>query len=141
MPSDYLKLVEWAKKLYEALSHLTTYLKTRTFKQVFGRDAGKEYHIIYKINIVPDKDIIFSKSQPKVRRDNYRNTTNLTTINSCATTRAIGHLVYAFGASIKIPPIISSDDDTDAKMDMSFISIGDVTNLKTCDLLRDKSRL
>lgn len=138
MPSDYLKLIEWAKKLFEGLSHLTTYLKTRTFKQVFGRDAVKEYHVIYNINIVP-RGIVFEKPEPKVKRDNYRRTQNLTTINSCAVTRAIGYLVYAFGEKVDKPPIISSDVDTDDRMDISFISVGGVTNQKTCDVLRDTS--
>ena len=128
---DYLNLFQWAKKLWY-------YVLTWTFKQVFGRDAGKEYHVIYNINIVP-KGIVFEKPEPKVNRDDYRRTKNLTTINSCAVTRAIGYLVYAFGEKVNKPPIISSDVDTDDRMDISFISIGGVTNLKTCDVLRDNS--
>lgn len=128
---DYLNLVQWAKKLWY-------YVLTWTFKQVFGRDAGKEYHVIYNINIVP-KGIVFEKPEPKVKRDNYRRTQNLTTINSCAVTRAIGYLVYAFGEKVNKPPIISSDVDTDDRMDISFISVGGVTNQKTCDVLRDGS--
>jgi hypothetical protein len=48
-------------------------------------------------------------------------------------------LVYAFGEKDIKPPTISSDEDTDTKMDVSFVSIGGVTNLKSCDVLRDKS--
>lgn len=128
---DYLNIVQWAKNLWY-------YLSTWTFKQVLGRDAGKEYHIIYNISIPPE-DTIYLKPKPKVKRDNYRKTQNLTTINSCAVTRAIGHLVYAFGEKVNKPPTISSDVDTDDRMDISFISIGGLTNLKTCDLLKDNS--
>jgi hypothetical protein len=135
---EYLTLVEWAKKLYEAFPHLRTYLRTREFKQVFGRDAEKKCHVIYNISFPPEHTV-FSKPEPKVKRDNYRRTQNLTTINSCATTRAIGYLVYAFGERVNKPPTISSDVDTDDRMDISFISVGGVTNLKSCDVLRDSS--
>jgi len=47
--------------------------------------------------------------------------------------------VHAFGEKVEKPPTISSDADTDDKMDISFISVGGVTNLKTCDVLRDGS--
>lgn len=128
---DYLNLVEHARKLWR-------YLSTRKFRQVFGRDVRKEFHLIYNINVVP-QGTVFNRPEPKVQRENYRRTQNLKTVNSCATTRAIGHLVYGFGKMVDIPLIISSDVDTDERMDMSFISVGGVTNLKTCDVLRDNS--
>jgi len=128
---DSLDLVQRVRKLW-------CYLSVWRFKQVFGRDAGKEFHVIYNINIVP-KGVVFERPEPKVKRDNYKRTQNLTTVNSCATTRAIGYLVYTFGEMVNIPPTIGSDVETDEKMDMSFISIGGVTNLKTCDVLRDDS--
>lgn len=129
---DVFKFIKWVQIFLRWLS-------TWKFKQVFGRDAGEKYHIIYNISNVTNRGIVFLRPEPKVKRARYRDTTNLTTINSCATTRAIGHLVYAFGEKVNIPPIISSDVDTDEKMDISFISIGGVTNLKTCDLLEDIS--
>ncbi len=130
---DIIDFIKGAKKLW-------LWLSTWKFKQVFGRDAGKEFHVIYNIKFVPkDKKIVFEKVTPKVHRDNYSRTQNLTTINSCSTTRAIGYLVYSFGEMVNKPPIISSDADTDEKMDISFISIGGRTNLKTCDILRNDS--
>ena len=132
-PKDYVDLLGVVKKLW-------IWFSTRKFKQVFGRDTGEKYHVIYNIKYVPnDKKIVFEKVEPKVPRNNYCGTQNLTTVNSCATTRAIGHLVYSFGEKVNKPPIISSDVDTDDKMALSFISIGGLTNLKTCDVLQDKS--
>ncbi len=128
---NYIGLFQHVRKLWR-------YISAWKFKQVFGKDAGKEYHLIYNISI-PPKGTIFSKPEPKYRRKNYTKTKNLTTINSCATTRAIGYLVYAFGEKDIKPPTISSDTAKDAKMDLSFISIGGVTNLKSCDLLNDES--
>ncbi len=127
---DYLKLIQWVPKLWR-------YRSTWKFKRIFGKDAGKEYHIIYKMNKVPDRRIVFQRYEPKLKRECYGSTTNLTTITSCATTRAIGYLVYAFGEKVNKPPFISSHADTDEKMNISFISIGGRTNLKTCDLLKE----
>ncbi len=130
-----LDLLEYVVK---AANKSWSWLLIWMFKQVFGRDAGKEYYVIYNISI-PPPDTVFSKPEPKVKRDNYRRTRNLETINSCATTRAIGYLVYAFGESVNKPPIICSDIDTDGRMDVSFVSVGGVTSLKSCDVLRDLS--
>ena len=138
---DYLSLIQWIQKLWG-------WALTWQFRRVFGNDVNEEYHIIYKINEVPviyksnevsGKRIIFPTHTPKFPRKRYCSTTNLTTINSYATTRAVGHLVYAFGKKAHKPPVISSTVDTDEKMDISFISIGGTTNLKTCDLLEDVS--
>jgi len=128
---NYLDLLQHVRKLWRYLSSLK-------FKRVFGKDSGKEYHLIYNI-CIPPEGIVFSKPEPKFKRKYYRRTKSLTTINSCATTRAIGYLVYAFGEKDIKPPTISSDEDNDTKMDFSFISIGGVTNLKSCDVLENKS--
>ena len=132
--SEYLNIFEYLRKFYH-------WLWTWKFKQIFGVDAGRQFYIIYSIHNAPSRSDIFSKPKPKVERSCYRAATNLTTINSCALTRGIGHLVYGFGEKIKIPPIISSDTDTDENMDISFISMGGVTNFKTCDLLEDTSNI
>ena len=124
--------------IFSLLPKLWRWLSTWKFKRIFGRDAGEEYRIVYNLKTVPE-GIVFSHPKPKLKRRNYRRTKSLTTINSCATTRAIGHLVYAFGEKVDKPPIISSDFDIDIKMDLSFISIGGLTNLKTCDLLNNPS--
>jgi len=123
--------------LIKSIRMLWHWLWTWKFRQIFGKDAGDNYHIIYYQKYVPDRRIVFIGPKPKVKRSLYRHSTNLTTINSCATTRSIGHLVYSFGTKAKTPPAISSDSDTDEKMDISFISIGGLTNLKSCDVLKE----
>ncbi len=127
-----LKVIKWVQQIWHWLS-------SWKFKRIFGKDAGEEYHIIYKINHVPNRSVIFLSYKPKFKRERYSSSTNLTTINSCAETRAIGHLVYAFGEKVYKQPVITSDFDADDRMDISFISLGGVTNLKTCDLLEDVS--
>lgn len=125
--------------LIERLPDLWRYLWTWRFRQVFGRDAGKEYHIVYYIKLVQDRSLVFFSPPAKINRSLFAHTTNLTSINSCATTRAMGHLVHSFGENIKRPPAIDSDVDTDDKMDISFISIGGLTNRKSCDVFEDVS--
>ena len=129
---DYITLIEPIRALWR-------WLWAWKFRRIFGKDAGDNYHIIYYQKYVQDRRTVFISPEPKVKRSLYRHSTNLTTINSCATTRSIGHLVYSFGTKVKTPPAISSDFDTDEKMDISFISIGGVTNLKSCDVLKEVS--
>jgi hypothetical protein len=94
MGEFFSKLIEWLPKLWR-------WLLTRRFRQVFGRDAATEFHVIYNVSIPPG-DIVFSKPEPRVHRDNYRRTKGLGTVNSCATTRAIGHVVYGFGEMARL---------------------------------------
>ena len=131
-------ILDIIKFCYNLIPSLWHWIRTQKFRQVFGSDVGVKYYIIYNIHRVPDKHIIFQKPEHQVKRALYAASTNLTYINSCATTRAIGYIVYAFGEKVNVPPIISSDVDTDTKMDISFVSLGGLTNLKTCDIL-DKS--
>ncbi len=138
MLGEYLSILFGQLPLPKHLPKLWRYVLTWRSRQVFGTDIGKEFRIIYNVNI-PPQGTVFAKPAPKVPRDNYRWTKDLTSVNSCATTRAIGYLVYSFGGMASRPPIVSSDVDADDRMDISFISIGGVTNLKTCDILRDAS--
>jgi hypothetical protein len=130
---EFLKILKY---LWICFWH---YLLSWKFMRFFGKDAGKEYHIVYNIKSVQDRRDVFLSPNSEVDRPIYSHATNLTTINSCATTRAMGYLVYSFGKNIKLPPIMDSDVDIDKKMDLSFISIGGLTNMKTCDLLEDVS--
>lgn len=128
---DYLKLVQ---KLWR-------YLTTWKFRRIFGKDAGKKYHLIYNYKYVKNRSDIFQSPESKIKRYLYRNMANLESINPCADTRSISYLVYSFGETIKVPPVIVSEVDVDKKMEISFVSIGGVTNRKTCDLLEEVSYL
>jgi len=116
------------------------WIKTYKCRRFFGNDTNKEYHIIYTVYNSPDRRIVFPKIPPKVSRKHYASgAKNLTTIHSCATTISAGYLNYVIGKNIGIPPILSSDEETDENMDLSFLSIGGLTNYKTVDLLEDES--
>ena len=115
-------------------------IKTYKCRQLFGNDTAKAYHIIYTVYNSPDRRIVFPKTPPKVsRKHNAIGATNLTTIHSCAITRSVGYLNYVIGKTIGIPPILSSDEETDENMDLSFLSVGGLTNYKSVDLLEDES--
>jgi len=116
-------------------------MSARRFRHVFSDDADSNFHIIYTEYKSPSKETVFPKAKPLIARVHAQAATNLTTINSCATTRAVGHLVYAFGKNIKTSPKVCSDIDTDEDMALSSISIGGVTNFKSCDLLNDPANI
>lgn len=116
-------------------------MSARKFKHVFSDDADSNFRIIYNEYKSPSKETVFPKAKPLIARVHAQAAKNLTTINSCATTRAVGHLVYAFGKNIKSSPEVCSDIDTDKNMALSFISIGGVTNFKSCDLLNDPANI
>jgi hypothetical protein len=112
-------------------------LVARRFSQIFQNNINDEFHVIYKSSMI-DRNAVLSTPQSIVPRNTPR-TTNLSVVNSCSTTRSIGHLVYEFGKSRKRVPLIKSDIETDQKIDISFISLGGTTNRKTMDLLSDSS--
>jgi hypothetical protein len=121
------------------LKILGRYLSTWSFMRIFGKDAGKEYHIIYFIKEVQDRKTVFVSPKPKRERACYANAINLKYITPCSITRAMGYLVYSFGENVKLPPTMKSDVDTDKDTDKSFVSLGGIGNLKTCDLLEVES--
>jgi hypothetical protein len=108
-------------------------LHARRFQQIFQDDDNWEFHIVYK-SVESERDVVFPAEESKVPRGTPA-TTNLTLINSCATTRGVGYLVYTFGESIGKSPLIVSHVDVDQKMNLSFISIGGTTNHKTRDIM------
>lgn len=134
-----LGLISFVLDMFGKLRGLGKWLRTRRFRQVFGEDSNKKFYVIYSVYRSPSRGIIFPKPKPEVVRRRACGGTNLSTVNSCATTRAVGHLVYGFGENVKIAPIILSDKDTDEDMELSFISIGGITNFKTVDLLENSS--
>jgi hypothetical protein len=129
-------LFEWALK---SLRWIWALILAWRFRRVFGKDAGKKYHIIYFIKYVPDKQTEFVSPEPKSKRRLYANAINLTCITPCAETRAMGYLVYSFEKNVKLLPTMTSDVDTDERVDISFVSLGGIGNLKTCDLLEVES--
>lgn len=130
-------VLDLASKIDKAFA----WIKSWKFRQVFGNDVTKEFHIIYILYVSPDRSIRFLKPKQTVPGRRPFGGINLTTINSCATTRALGCLVHMFGENSRTPPVILTDSDTDTDMDLSFVSIGGVTNFKTLDLLDNSSNL
>lgn len=112
-------------------------LRYRLFKRIFGDDLEEDFKIIFPASESPP-NTTYPKSPPKVPRKTYA-TVNLTTVNSTASTRTVSHLTYAVGRNSKVSPIIKSDTEIDELMDISFISVGGLTNYKSIDLLDDRS--
>jgi hypothetical protein len=124
-----ISFIQWIKKK----------LKCLAFKQVFGNDID-DFYIVYTSCNSPSKDTIFPKPPSKVPRPPIP-TINLTTINSNATTRSIGHLSYVIGNCSPSMPHIRSDIDLDQRMDISFLSVGGLNNYKSRDVLENTSNI
>jgi hypothetical protein len=131
-------MLSWINPFF-LISKVITYFKVRRFRNVFGKDSCKDFYVIYNVYNTPSLGIVFPKPKLRVQRGRCSGGTNLTTINSTATSRAMAHLVYGFAKSIGTAPRIASDVECDDRMDISFISIGGGTNCKSVDLLENDS--
>jgi hypothetical protein len=121
-----------------SLYHIVTKsLRCRAFRQVFGRDL-EELYVIYPSCESPSREMIYPKPKSQVPRQIF-STTNLTTVNSNAITRSISYLSYAIGTYSKSLPKIRSDIEMDQIMNISFLTVGGLTNYKSLDILEDTS--
>jgi len=114
----------------------------RRFKKVFGYDVDVKdnYYFVYPYFIPPGRATEFYKPQPKVSR-RCCGATNLTQITAGAEARSLSYFGNVFGKNINIVPRIAVDADLDSEMDLSFISMGGLTNFKTGDLLGDDANV
>ena len=114
---------------------LKRYFIGRKFKDIFG--CNNDYNIVYGLYDTPDitqapffakKKLVFPK-HPRKGTDRYEDAAqNLEKITSIATLESIGYLLYTFGRNTKINPNITSDEEVDGKMNLSFVSIGGLNN-------------
>lgn len=133
-------LISFALDLFKKLRRGMRWLKSRKFRRVFGKDVNNEFHIIYCLYDAPRNDNHFPKPKSQIpARIRVSGGQNLEKVTSCASVKGVSYLVYGFGENVKMAPTISSDEDTDKNMDLSFISVGGITNFKTADLLRNPS--
>ncbi len=112
-------------------------LRSRAFGQIFGSDLD-ELYVIYPSLNSPTRDTMYSKPQSQVPRILVF-AINLTTLNSNAITRSVSHLAYAIGRCSKSLPRIRSDVEMDPLMDISFVTMGGLTNFKSIDVLDNDS--
>ena len=119
------------------------YLIAPKFKQIFGKDVNNKFHIIYALYDAPRHDNYFPKPDSQVPRQHVCSGQNLQRVISYAQPKAVGYLVNAFGRNIKTSPSIVSDADKgiDESDELSFVSIGGLTNFKTLDLLNNRSNI
>ena len=123
-----------------SLQSISKKISRRHFRMVFGNDVEDIFYLIYPHYEPPTRDIEFRKPQSRVPRRTH-SATNLTAIHSTAATRTVNHLAYEIGKNSKIPPRVISDIDADPLMDISFLSIGGITNHKSVDLLDNEENI
>jgi hypothetical protein len=129
-------ILSWINPI-SLLNKAITYFKTWKFKRIFGRDSFDLFYVVYPGFVNPRLGSVFHKPFSNVYRKRSSGATNLTAITSTADTRSIAYLVYVFANSVKVAPEVVSDAKCNEMMDLSFISIGGITNFKTVDLLDD----
>jgi hypothetical protein len=120
------------------------YFVSWRFSRFFGIDRDHPYHIIHTLyNVEPNTKFPLPESRIPGRRSGFG--VNLEQVVSGATVKAVSYLVKAFAKEARfakaiardiiLSPIISSHTDVDQSMDISFVSIGLLTNFKTLDVL------
>ncbi len=143
--SEGLAAVLWnvvGGAIVAGLSLLFPYVKRQlrhlAFRRIFGSDVENIFYIVYPAVHSPSSETVFEKPPSLVPRRTSA-ATRLTDVHSTAVTRAVNHLSFEIGHNSKKLPRIMSDVDADSSMDISYISIGGLTNHKTVDLLDDKN--
>jgi len=119
------------------------YLLAPRFRQIFGEDVNREFYVIYALYNAPLRDNFFPKPKSQVYRSRASNGKDLKKVTSCASAKAVGYIVNAFGQNNKRTPQIEADTNKniDECDNISFVSIGGLTNLKTLDLLNNRSNI
>jgi hypothetical protein len=116
----------------------------RPFRKFFGANIINKYNIIYCLYNMPkcpksdsNCKLICGKKDRQSAGPQAYSGKNLQEVTSIASASGVGYLVEAFSKNIRKSPTISSDVDPtiEPKTDISFVSIGGITNYKTCDLL------
>ena len=123
-----------------AVQNIRKRLRRRSFRKVFGDVAEAEYYLIYGSFLSPSRETVYHKQRPQVPRRSS-SATNLTTVHSVSATRSVSYLAFEIGSNSETSPRIISDVDADPLMDISFISIGGLTNHKTVDLLDNEENV
>ncbi len=123
-----LEFYHWIRKIF----------RERCFKKIFGYDEKDNFYFVYPYFVPPGRDTVFGKPQPKISR-RFCGATNLTQLTAGAEARSLSYFGNTFGKNTNIVPRIAVDSDLDSEMDISFISLGGLTNFKTGDLLGDEA--
>jgi hypothetical protein len=110
------------------------------FRQLFGCTKTEHYYLKYGSFFLPSRSIILSKHPTIVRHDTHP-AHNIQDITAEADIRAIGYLAAAFGKGAGIPPVVEGDHIADNIMNISFISIGGLTNHRSRDIARDPANI
>lgn len=110
----------------------------RGFKEVFGKDSLENFIITYgQMRLLPCYD-----EKGAVRKWPYYHKSGsgfrVSSVVSFTGTKSIQYLSETFGKVTKVTPKLSSDEEIEEKLDISFCSIGGLNNLKTKDVLQSE---
>jgi hypothetical protein len=124
------------------LTYLCLYVRgkvrERRFRRVFGSDVAGDFFLVYCDLQPPGRDTVFGKPPSKVPRRSC-GACNLWHVTGGGESRSLGYLGNTFGQNSAVVPRISTDADLDSEMDLSFVSLGGLTNFKSADVLDNEA--
>lgn len=106
------------------------------FKKVFGKQITNDYKLVYSQFILPQ---VYSNTGTLITHPYIKSTGNISAsisnpVSLCET-RALNYLVQCVSKRTKYAPEIVSDDAVMKKFDLSFCSLGGLTNFKSADVI------
>ena len=119
------KIFSWLKKMFYR----------RNFRELFGNDSIHDFYLVYgEMEIRPEvysNGIEWPLYKPELPGHLFR----VSSLVSSTTPRAIEYLLGLFKKNADARPKLISDRKIINELDLSFISIGGINNLKTTSLL------
>jgi len=131
-------LIEGAGLLLRLLPYTEKLLKwnrLRKAKDLFGSDIANEYFLIWPQYVPPQAGL--NKPYPRLAQHVYYGAGTQPEVAASAEVRAVAYLSKEIGDLTGSVPSIVPDVEVETEMDLSFISLGALTNYKTQDCLRD----
>lgn len=111
----------------------------KSFKQIFGKDATKNFNIVYgKMILLPSYKKDGTPLEWPYAKPDTKNVFRITSPVSFTGTKSAKFLSESFGKNIGYAPILISDEDIKEKLDISYCSIGGYNNYKTIDVLKSE---
>jgi len=123
------ELCGWFKKQYYK----------KSFKQIFGEDATKDFNIVYgKMVLLPSYKKDGTLVEWPYAKPGTNNAFRVSSIVSFAGTKSAKFISESFGKNIGHTPLLTSDEDIKEKLDISYCSVGGYNNYKTVDILESE---
>lgn len=111
-------------------------LRARNFKEIFGKDSPKDFHLVYgKMNLKTVYNNEGQIEQWPYMKPGVSGSFNISTPVSFAQTKSAKYISESIVRNVDRSPILVSDDEIREKVNISYCSVGGTNNFKTLDVL------